>query len=515
MARGLLLIASWLAAGALAGCGPDPPPPAPESPQPQGPAPLAVQQKQAYPEAVTGGFISMVDFENAPGMPPGRSQVDRFEIVGAPPGRGETSFALNITRTGAGAMRVLLPRGAQLVYNIPDVQDFRGYTLLSASIYTDAPRDDLRVSLITPAGEWSSPRKLLTGGWTTVLVDLQQLAKLDSLDFRNVEKIVFWLASPAGQLQFYLDDILLIDNRRRLDPTPEGMTVHTRGLDLLLRWAPWPGEIVLSPGSDGLWRFERFQPELLLGPRDVDEGASDPLAAMGEARIGRVERLELGPGRIRLANTWYFPSRLGEWVSLGIRRVRWEYTFYPDGRWVTDLLINNAGGPEIQKLHLRSPRSALWRLPTGQVEGAVPGALAMPGPIYHCAMQMTGPENEEAEALQEAYARPGRLKVLLGLDDRRSPGDRDKDGFDESQGCYRLRARNGYCRFRLEPEVPLVNPVFVVEGISPGPVSIHADGLAIRDSSRTPAGALLFRLPGRHERPVSIEISPVEDAARR
>jgi hypothetical protein len=139
----------------------------------------------------------------------------------------------------------------------------------------------------------------------------------------------------------------------------------------------------------------------------------------------------------------------------------------------------------------------------------------MGGPIYHCSMQMTGPDSPEAEALQKAYARPGRLRVLMGRGDWHSPGDRDKDGFDESQGCYRLRARNGYCRFRLEPEVPLVNPVFLVEGASPGAVSIHADGLAIRDASRTPRGGLLFRLAGLYERTVSVEISPIEEASDR
>jgi hypothetical protein len=482
----------------------------PPSQRPDAPAPLAVQQKQTYPEAVTGGFISLVDFEDRPDMPPGRTQVDHFSFAGAQEGAGSRQFALNITRTGAASMHVLLPRGAQLVYEIPYVQDFTGYTLLSASIYTDAPRDDLRVSLISASGEWSSPRKLLTGQWTTVLVDLHRLEQQEDFDLRNVEKIVFWLASPSGQLEFYLDDILLIDNRRRLTPTPPGMTVHTRGLELLVNVPHWPGRLTLSPGVDGLQRFARRQPLLeLTGAGRADQVLTDPLAAMGEARIGRLERLEFGPFRLRLGVTWFFPSRLGEWVSLGIRRIRWEYTFYPDGRWVTDLLINNAGGPEVSHLRLTCPEEAALVLPSRNLRARTTGSLALSGPIFRCAFQMTGPGSAGPADAQRAYLQPAEVRVALGQEDWYAPGDRNRDRFDESQGCYHLRARNGYCRFRLDPPVPVAEPVIVVEDMPEGPLSIHADGLAIRDYWKSPRGQLIFRLPETFRTSTAVEISPL------
>jgi hypothetical protein len=461
-----------------------------------------------YPETVTGRFISLADFENVPGEPPGRAQIEHFTIIGDPQ-QGRTEFALNITRTGAGAMRVLLPRGAQLVYDIPHVQDFTGYTLLQASVYTDAPRDDLRVTLVSDTGQWSSPRKLLTGDWTTVLVDVQHLADEADFDIRNVEQIVFWLASPSGQLEMYVDDILLVDNRRPLRPTPRGISARIRGLELSLALPHWPEPLQLSPGPDGLWRFEQHQVHLALTGERADQKPAGALDAMGTVRIGRMEWLERNDVRLRLATTWYFPSRLGEWVSLGIRQIRWEHTLYPDGRWVVSMRLNNAGGPEVRSLTLRCPRAAAWAQPDRIGLAATSGVQSLSGPIWRCAMQMVGPGVDEEASLQQAYLRPGRVRLLLGSKAFFAPGDGDKDRYDESQGCYHLRAEDGYCRFVIEPAAAQVHPVVVIRDAQTGPITLSAGGMAIRDYHRTEQGHVILRLPGRLTRPTTVELGPV------
>ena len=96
--------------------------------------PLIVQQREAYPETITGKFISLADFERSEltGQS-GRSQVRYFSIV---PSRQDASlkFVVNITRTGAGAMEVSLPAGASLIFHVPGIHDFSKYTLLTLSL---------------------------------------------------------------------------------------------------------------------------------------------------------------------------------------------------------------------------------------------------------------------------------------------------------------------------------------------------------------------------------------------
>ena len=58
-----------------------------------------------------------------------------------------------------------------------------------------------------------------------------------------------------------------------------------------------------------------------------------------------------------------------------------------------------------------------------------------------------------------------------------APGDADRDGFDESQGCYFLAASRGHCRFTIfPPREGLLGPVFRIAGPWTGPVNVNTEG---------------------------------------
>ena len=86
------------------------------------------------------------------------------------------------------------------------------------------------------------------------------------------------------------------------------------------------------------------------------------------------------------------------------------------------------------------------------------------------------------------------------------------EAFDAVQGCYLVQASAGNCRFRVEPPPGgLPNPVFRIRcgagGRWTGPVSITAGGRLVRDSTALDDGTVLFLLPGRLERAVTVELS--------
>lgn len=87
-------------------------------------------------------------------------------------------------------------------------------------------------------------------------------------------------------------------------------------------------------------------------------------------------------------------------------------------------------------------------------------------------------------------------------------GDVGGDGFDESQGCYHLRAKAGHCRFALSPAgEALADVVIRVVGGWKASVTVNSEGLAVRDLVRLPDGSALFVLPGAWNRPRWVEVS--------
>ncbi len=504
--------------------------------------PLAVLQNRQYPETTTGVFVSLADFEDKPApidfdkqandgnRMRGFKQVEHFSIAPVDGKKDEEhnryanlEFAVNITRTGAGAMEVTLPAGAELVFDIPDIHDFTSYTLLSVAIYSQSIRDDLRLTLTSPAGKWRSPRTLLMPGWNTAQIDIRRLASQGNFDATDVRSMRLGFGEAAGPVTFYLDDILLIDNRRDIPNTPDGMTLRKQGLDYTLTFANCDDEINISRLNDGLWRLGKHQENIQFhesrNTSNQDElllQQSGGLEFMGLRRIGKLKILEANDIRLRIANTWYFPSRSGEWASMAVRRIRREYTFYSDGRWVTHCELNNAGGRRIGGITIRPALKASWAptsLPDGKQDeqrhtrrGNSLSIRGRTGPIWRW-NYMTMLCNESPTHGRN-YTNPGRIDVSIARRDRYAAGDLDKNRFDESQGCYYLHAdQTGRCRFTIiPPDGGLNNPVFRIDGNFSGRLRVNSAGTALRDIVRLEDGSALFTIGGKIDSPRPVEV---------
>jgi hypothetical protein len=402
-------------------------------------------------------------------------------------------------------MEVTLPAGAQLVFDIPAVRDFRRYKLLSMAIYSRTVRDDLQVAIESESGTWQSHRNLLQPGWNNVLLDIQRLGGTGSFDPASVRRLRLWFPDAAGAVWFNLDDIMLIDNSRLIQPVPPNFELTKSGLDYKLTLPHYPEPVKIEQGPDGLWRMGWLQADLrLAGVGEKLAESGERLDPMGSRRLGKLELLEHNAIRIRLAGTWYFPSRSGQWASMAVRQIRWEYTIYADGRCVVQGILNNAGGLEIETVGVfTSTEVAFHGGSTGRklIVGEFAGEVGR-------WRYLLSPPGDAGPLASDNYLHPAKLRASIAGGGTRAPGDSDRDGFDESQGCYYLAARSGQCRFVLVPPAGgVLNPVFVVAGAFSAGVSVSSEGKAIRPVVRCADGSVLFRLEGVFGSPTAIEVS--------
>jgi len=482
--------------------------------------PLPVQQMQVYPHTATGRFAALADFEDSPDMP-GRFQVGAFRIEPACQ-QGAVNFTVNITRTGAGAMRVDLPVGAELVFEIPYLRDFRPYSLLSLALHSQTIRGDLRISLHAGESSWTALPTLIKPGWNSVAVDIRNLSEIAGFDAGSVRQLRLGFSHAGGPVTFYLDDILLIDNRRILPGVPAGMIIAVHGLEYKISLPNRPEPLVCSQSPDGLWRMGVHQP-LLQVSAGGGLGGSDQenISLLGDRRIGQVELLECNPIRVRLMNTWFFPDRSGEWVSMSVRQVRWEHTFYADGRWVINIELNNAGGCEVRQVAMRLSERAAWS------DGTIGDRLVdddLPAPVgrwsgllissgtFNQGKTPAGQADTDAVARKyRMYHDPGEFRPKDAGSYGYAAGDENRDGYDESHGCYYLYCQPGLHRLILRPgRWGVRDPVIAIGGDSDDKVSVVAAGLAIRRLI-SETDMHVFIIPGEINEPIVLEITRQSD----
>jgi hypothetical protein len=114
----------------------------------------------------------------------------------------------------------------------------------------------------------------------------------------------------------------------------------------------------------------------------------------------------------------------------------------------------------------------------------------------------------EAQSLAADYQHPATLTVACGqvVDD--AAGDLDRDGFNESEGCYELALGDGLSRFTLQPGVLLRHqPIFRVRGTAGRQCWVYADGRIIDRQGRDEHGELMFGLPRPISAPLTIEVN--------
>ena len=128
-------------------------------------------------------------------------------------------------------------------------------------------------------------------------------------------------ADAPTAVTFHLDDLMLIQNQRAIEPAPEGLKVAKSGLAYDVGVKDEKDPLCLAQGPDGFWRWNRHQPIVqLLPPGEIPEGREEDLDLMGQRRIGQVTLLENNALRVRLESAWFFPSRSGEWASSAARQ---------------------------------------------------------------------------------------------------------------------------------------------------------------------------------------------------
>ena len=480
--------------------------------------PLIVQQREAYPETITGKFISLADFERSEltGQS-GRSQLRYFSIL--PPRQGASlKFVVNITRTGAGAMEVSLPAGASLIFHVPGIHDFSKYTLLTMAIYARSLRDDLMIRISTDKAAWETHPMLIKPGWNNVKIDLARLKMMSDFNPRRVRTIRLWFSHSTSPLRINIDDIMLIDNRRWIEPVPAGMRLFKSGLDYAIHLPYRIKPVRLRQCDDGLWRLVDEPIRLILdGDRDsffppTDADYLSDVLGMGRLRVGQVELIEHNSIRLRIANTWFFSDVSGKRESTDTRKIRWEYTFYRDGKWITDVILNNVGGPPIRAVKIVIPKEAVF---SDGSTGPLKQVKPFTAPVGRWDF-LIPPPDKKADLHKDNFVHPARINVQVGQVKILS-GDIDGDGFDQAQGCYNILADKGRCRFVLKPQGKLLNPVIRVFGMRLSTnsnvcrrVSVNCEGRAIREFVSLPDGSILFMLSGVVNHPIWVEAT-VED----
>jgi len=115
------------------------------------------------------------------------------------------------------------------------------------------------------------------------------------------------------------------------------------------------------------------------------------------------------------------------------------------------------------------------------------------------------------QALDYCYA--AGLEIHTGERIIDSPGDDDHDGFNESEGCYVVRAEAGTLRLVIDGSKDArYSPVFKV--VQPGSARawVYVDNLILEPVIRDPAGNLLFQIPGtvRKRTLVEVVLAPAE-----
>jgi hypothetical protein len=112
--------------------------------------------------------------------------------------------------------------------------------------------------------------------------------------------------------------------------------------------------------------------------------------------------------------------------------------------------------------------------------------------------------------IQTYHENPARVEIAeeFGRLNRNSPGDRNNDGYDETNGAYQIIATGPRVEFTLSPRSGLlVRPVVEIAGLPAGPLSATMDGRWVEKVVRLENGNVLIELPGESAFPVMVSVT--------
>jgi hypothetical protein len=110
---------------------------------------------------------------------------------------------------------------------------------------------------------------------------------------------------------------------------------------------------------------------------------------------------------------------------------------------------------------------------------------------------------------REQQVSPAEIELAesSGRVDRSSPGDVNNDGYNESRGSYMVVANGPRLALIITPRsTAIAQPILEISELPPGNVLVTVEGRLVEDDVRLNDGRLLVKLPGRIERPTSVNI---------
>lgn len=113
----------------------------------------------------------------------------------------------------------------------------------------------------------------------------------------------------------------------------------------------------------------------------------------------------------------------------------------------------------------------------------------------------------EAAGFANDYRAPAVVKLRTGRLWTEAGGDSERDGYNESEGCYELAPDDRVVRFDFDPGTYMrFDPVFRVHGTAGRRCWVYARGRLISDIGRDAADNLLFRLGRVASAPMAVEV---------
>lgn len=177
--------------------------------------PVVDRLRDTYPELSTNRFVVLADFED-----PIQSSMFTMRTAGH---RGYFHPSIRVSRpeTGAGSLEVYFsdPDDVLMALSVPGADwsfpgDWRAYRLLLMSIHSahEQAAVGLEIAARGPGQVFRRDRIPLKKGWNTIRVDLSDVA--GTVDLSDVVRIAWRVQGPERSASFYLDDLILTDNRR-------------------------------------------------------------------------------------------------------------------------------------------------------------------------------------------------------------------------------------------------------------------------------------------------------------
>jgi hypothetical protein len=104
---------------------------------------------------------------------------------------------------------------------------------------------------------------------------------------------------------------------------------------------------------------------------------------------------------------------------------------------------------------------------------------------------------------------PAEIEVpeTMGRLERRSAGDENNDGYNESRGSYTIISNGPRLSVTITPRsVPIIRPVLEIKGMPAGDVLVTVEGQLVEKTVRLEDGTLLVDVPTRIDRTTTVTL---------